>query len=204
MVAIRTIPRLVSRLGVAVPVIEHPELNSLIKQSLPLAALYTATLIVLWQPDDMARNVLALCLSPILIWVSLEDFRSHHLPNMGSALIAGVGIVYWAVVEPSVLVAHVLTGAAVLMVFWAVGAWYFRRHGEEGLGIGDAKLFAAGALVVGPWQVPGLILFASVGGIVGYGLRALRARAEGGRSEARGLPFGPFIAFAVVVVGASY
>ena len=77
-------------------------------------------------------------------------------------------------------------------LLWLVGEMYFRRAATEGLGIGDAKLFGAGAVLLGPFHLPDLFLLSSLGGILGWVLTR--------KSRDGGIPFGPFIAYAIFVL----
>lgn len=71
-------------------------------------------------------------------------------------------------------------------LFWAVGQYYFWRTGQEGLGLGDAKLFAASGAWLGPAALPYVLLIAALGGLV-----FLRMRKNAVRRE---IAFGPWLA----------
>ena len=77
-------------------------------------------------------------------------------------------------------------------LFWAIGQFYFVRHGQEGLGLGDAKLFAASGSWLGVGLLPYVLLVASLGGLV----YALLTR----RNPDRRVAFGPWLACAFMVV----
>jgi leader peptidase (prepilin peptidase) / N-methyltransferase len=68
-----------------------------------------------------------------------------------------------------------------------MGEWYFRRYGQEGLGLGDAKLFAAAGAWLGWQALPMALLIAAVSGLV-------VALALGKTARATPLPFGPALA----------
>ena len=72
-------------------------------------------------------------------------------------------------------------------------AWlYHKIRGRDGLGLGDAKLFAAAGAFVG-WQgLPLVLLVASGGGVVAILLLRLRGRVIGPTDI---IPFGPFLGF---------
>lgn len=123
-----------------------------------------------------------------LTWLSWYDLRCLRLPDIGTlSLIAG-GLLHTQL--PGTLsFQDALTGAAAgFSIFWVVGAIHFRLRRREGLGLGDAKLFAAAGAWLG-WETLPLLL----------GLASLSALAwlltMPGR---RDLPFafGPWLALA--------
>ena len=124
----------------------------------------------------IATSALAAVLAR-LAWVDLRTFR---LPNIYTVPLIGAGLV---------LVAGALTGFG---LFWAIGQFYFVRHGQEGLGLGDAKLFAASGSWLGVGLLPYVLLVASLGGLV----YALLTR----RNPDRRVAFGPWLACAFMVV----
>lgn len=159
-----------------------------------LAAVYALTGAVLWRGDP-GGAVLALALTPLMIWITCADLDRFEIPDGAVLGLAGVAAVFlWA--TGGDLLWHILTGAAVTAVLWLAGAFYFRRKGHEALGIGDAKLFGAGAFLLGPWQLPDLFLLSSIGGIAA--ICVVRLSAE--TSHAKGVPFGPFIAYAIYIL----
>lgn len=103
-----------------------------------------------------------------------------------------VGLVHLGRTEPHTIWLQLAAATLILALFWIAGEIYFRKSGHEGLGIGDAKLLAAGALNIGIDQFWLLLLLASVGGIVAALAPWARARV---RPDA--IPFGPFIAYSL-------
>ena len=71
------------------------------------------------------------------------------------------------------------------------------RPGREGLGLGDAKLFAAAGAWVSWEGLPSVLLLAAAGALAWH-LGA--ARWGGRRLEGRELPFGPYLAAALWLV----
>jgi len=166
-----------------------------LKSALPFEALYIVTFACLWDMFDWQQLVLAVTLAPFLIWISVKDMQVFEIPDLATCAVAMIGVVNLWVRTPHLLVTNVGVGLVVMGVFWAVGSLYFAATGRDGLGIGDAKLLGAGALLLGPWKVPELILISSVGGILGYGVSALRSS-----DNTEGIPFGPFIAYSVFIL----
>ena len=162
--------------------------------------LYAVTFWGLWNVGDWQQGALCAALIMPLIWLSVSDFQTFELPDFGTLMVAAISFMFVGLTNPTALMLHVATGTFVTASLWLVGGFYFRRTGQEGLGIGDAKLFGAGAVLLGPWQLPDLILLASMGGILGYGLSRLHCA----QTERR-IPFGPFIAYAMLKLrGAQY
>jgi leader peptidase (prepilin peptidase)/N-methyltransferase len=124
-----------------------------------------------------------------LAWVDLRTFR---LPDIYTLPLIGAGLVLALVtdrISVGASVAGALTGFG---LFWAIGHFYFSRHGQEGLGLGDAKLFAASGSWLGVWLLPYVLLVASLGGLA----FALMTR----RNPERKVAFGPWLAFAFMTV----
>lgn len=136
----------------------------------------------------ISTSVLAAVLAR-LAWVDLRTFR---LPDIYTLPLIGAGLVLALVtdrISVGASVAGALTGFG---LFWAIGHFYFSRHGQEGLGLGDAKLFAASGSWLGVWLLPYVLLVASLGGLA----FALMTR----RNPERNVAFGPWLAFAFMTV----
>jgi leader peptidase (prepilin peptidase)/N-methyltransferase len=136
----------------------------------------------------ISTSVLAAVLAR-LAWVDLRTFR---LPDIYTLPLIGAGLVLALVtdrISVGASVAGALTGFG---LFWAIGHFYFSRHGQEGLGLGDAKLFAASGSWLGVWLLPYVLLVASLGGLA----FALMTR----RNPERKVAFGPWLAFAFMTV----
>lgn len=136
----------------------------------------------------ISTSVLAAVLAR-LAWVDLRTFR---LPDIFTLPLIGAGLVLALVtdrISVGASVAGALTGFG---LFWAIGHFYFSRHRQEGLGLGDAKLFAASGSWLGVWLLPYVLLVASLGGLA----FALMTR----RNPERKVAFGPWLAFAFMTV----
>lgn len=162
---------------------------------LPLIVLYGLTLFAFATRAEVATIATGSALILPLVWLSIRDSQTFEIPDLATLTIAVIAVAYLAVTESTLIPRHTAAGAAVVASFWLFGEIYFRRNGHEALGIGDAKLFGAGALLLGPWKIPDLILLASFGGTLAYGFSHLR-----GQRDEIGIPFGPFIAYAIFVL----
>jgi len=165
-----------------------------VSTGLGLTFLYLATFAVLWTLGDWLQLILSVLLVPLLIWLSLHDLRTLEIPDFATLGIAFVALAHVALMDMDALLIHMATGAGVTAFIWVFGELHFWRAGEEGLGIGDAKLFGAGALLLGPLQIPELILLPSLGGIAFHIISMVSGK------KYRGIPFGPFISYAIFVL----
>ncbi|WP_179214814.1 prepilin peptidase [Octadecabacter ascidiaceicola] len=137
--------------------------------------------------------VVALCLIPLSLWVTLQDLKDFTIPNMAVLLIVGLGIIANIQFSPDMFLFNAVAGLVVLALFGTIGAVLFRVKGVDALGFGDAKLIAACSLLCGVAALPTLLLIASLGGIV-VGLIQLKL------GRASGVAFGPYIVFANFLV----
>ena len=155
---------------------------------LALAALWTATVAVLWgEPVELA---LGLVFVFTLLAVTLTDLERRVIPNkiLLAAAIAGVAIA--AVGDPSSLPERVLAaGAAGGLLFLVVLAY------PRGMGLGDVKLTALMGFYLGRNVAPAILLALLLGSIVGL---AMIAR-HGAAARKQAIPFGPFLAVGGVV-----
>lgn len=143
--------------------------------------------------ERWAKTVMvwSLLLLPLLSWISVSDLRRREIPDMASLLVALVGALLWAG-SPNDLFWNTIASVATALALGIAGGIFWRRTGREWLGLGDAKLIGAGTMVVG-WDALWVMLFlASVGGICA-------AFATRWRSVERDIPFGPFLAYAILV-----
>ena len=136
--------------------------------------------------DIIVSGVVAVWLAAIAV----TDLKSLRIPDYLSLplVIAGLCLAWF---DGHMVAADHLIGAGVGFLTMAVfGQAYFRLRGHEGLGLGDAKLFAAAGAWLG-WQgLPLVLLVASVGGLAW----AVVTRQKGE------LAFGPWLALGFWVV----
>ncbi|ESQ14324.1 MAG: hypothetical protein N838_11960 [Thiohalocapsa sp. PB-PSB1] len=142
-----------------------------------------------------ALQLVDLALAVPLVWLTVEDLRKTEIPNLATVAVAAVGVLVLATAPADQILVHGLGAAAVWAGFWAIGEAIFRWSGQEGLGQGDAKLFAAGTLLLGLAALPMLVLLASCGGIAAV----LLARSRGAVDRSA-IPFGPFIGYAIYIL----
>jgi leader peptidase (prepilin peptidase) / N-methyltransferase len=133
----------------------------------------------------------------LLLTLSFIDFRAYRLPDFLTlpTLLAGLAVTWWA--WPSALPDHLL---GVVFGYGALAGlgWLYRLcRGRDGIGLGDAKLLAAGGAWLSWQALPGVILSAALLGLaavlIGWlaGLILLKG--------ATPVPFGPCLAAAIWV-----
>jgi leader peptidase (prepilin peptidase)/N-methyltransferase len=126
-----------------------------------------------------------------LAWIDATSFR---LPDVLTLPLLLAGLAEAALFEPEELNARAIAAACAYTALWLLAYAYRRLRGREGLGLGDAKLLAAGGAWLGPWLLPNVLLLAALIALA----FALLLRLRGTRLHAQlRLPFGPFLAGAI-------
>lgn len=129
----------------------------------------------------------------MLVAVALIDFRTYRIPDWLSLPLVVIGLGWAAWSDPSSWQAHLLGAVGGYASLAAFGALYFRKFGRDGLGLGDAKLFAAAGAWLGWQALPMVLLIASAGGLI-------FALATGGRRRDQRIAFGPWICCGIWLV----
>ncbi|MDQ1901660.1 A24 family peptidase [Paracoccus sp. WLY502] len=133
-----------------------------------------------------------------LVAISVIDIRTRRIPDLLSLSLMCAGLIQaaWAVqrgAAPTVLTDSIIGAASGYLVFAAIGAAFFRMRGQEGLGLGDAKLLAAAGAWLGWQMLPAVVLIAALGGLAQM---AVAGRLWPARAADRSLAFGPWLALA--------
>lgn len=130
----------------------------------------------------------------LLAYIAVSDFRKFRIPDHATLPLALGGLV-WAFLYAPAPWLHVISALSVGGVFLALALGYERLRGVEGLGLGDAKLVAAGAL----WVGSGIALAVALGAGAALAVTALRVR-QGRGSMSDPIPFGPYLACGIGAV----
>jgi leader peptidase (prepilin peptidase)/N-methyltransferase len=140
---------------------------------------------------------LAAVLLAVLAVLTVIDARTYRLPDLITLpLIAGGVLASWLIGAPVWL--SVLGAGLGYGVLVGVEKAYERTRGRQGLGRGDAKLFAAGGAWCGALALPFILLAASVSALIYVGvLRLATGRTIGGDDM---IAFGPFLAFGIALI----
>lgn len=162
-----------------------------------LASVYGATfLLAAWHATPGGLVWLAPVLAVPLIWLSVTDLRRFEIPDTATLSIALCGALFQWVARPGRLGSEISLAVGLAVLLWIGGGIAFRRTGREALGIGDAKLIGAGTLCTGFAAIWWALLIACLGGIAG----TMAARRGHGHDQEFGIPFGPFLAYAIYMV----
>jgi leader peptidase (prepilin peptidase) / N-methyltransferase len=163
---------------------------------LAVSALTVSALMIvaalLWAPSDWkyASIILAVPLS----WASFIDADRFILPNIITLGLVAGGLAFRIPFGVSEMLPFAIGAVAGFSTIAAAASAYRHVRGQDGLGMGDAKLFAAGGAWLGWPALPNMLLAASVMALIFVAIRHwLRLRAK----EAQRVAFGPFIAAAI-------
>lgn len=137
----------------------------------------------------MALMLASLTLGAMLAAIAVIDLRTLRIPDALSLPLIAMGVIWGGWFEDANGAAHLLGACAGYASLAGFGALYFRLRGREGLGLGDAKLFAAAGAWLG-WQALPLVLTLAAAGGLAFALATRRAR------DAR-MAFGPWLALGV-------
>lgn len=166
---------------------------------LALTTFYAALALVALRGDTTPVPVLAISvpLGTALIALTIIDMRTMRLPDaITLPLIAAGPLVALAFGWDGVLW-HIGSAAAGFLFLFAVARGYEAWRGRAGLGLGDAKLFAAAGAWLGMEALPSVMVWGSCAALAAVLFTALSGR----RIEASTrIPFGPFLAFSFWLV----
>lgn len=124
--------------------------------------------------------------------VAFIDARTQRIPDALNVFLALLGLVF-AHLEQRWLEALLGAGVGYGMI-WGVNALYRAAKGRDGVGMGDAKLLAAGGVWVGWFGVPFVVLIASSLAIAVIAFRRLQGHRIAATDR---IAFGPALALGV-------
>jgi leader peptidase (prepilin peptidase)/N-methyltransferase len=151
-----------------------------------------------WVTTGAAVVWLSLVLAAFLVCISVIDLRHQIVPDALSLPMLMAGLASTALLQPAALLWHVLAAAAGYVVIAGVRAAYRKWRGIEGIGLGDAKLFAAAGAWLDLSGLPTALLYAAFIGILAVlFLSMFKKRFLGAQTR---LPFGPFLAVGIWLV----
>ena len=135
----------------------------------------------------------SMVLALVLLALSWIDLERYILPDVLTLPLIVSGVML-AVVQDGPILESAL-GALVGYGLVAGLAYVWRRQfGRDGIGLGDAKLLAAGGAWVGVFGLPYILLISSGGALVLIVALAPLRKSTNFRSV---MPFGPMLAFAI-------
>ena len=139
----------------------------------------------------------SLALGWTLLALAVIDLRHHLLPDLLTLPLLPAGLAVAWLIEPGHLVDHGIGAVAGLIGFVLV-AWLYRlARRREGLGLGDAKLLAAGGAWLGWQALPSVVLIAAASALA----VALAGALAGAKLAATTrVAFGPYLALGIWLV----
>lgn len=125
----------------------------------------------------------------LLAYLAWTDLKTKELPNLPVLAVAGLGAFHVYKTAPDLLLQKSLTAGATVLGFLVLVELYQRVRGQFGMGMGDAKLFAALSF----WLPLTQVFFLIAGACLLFALVSvyLRRGREGGAHDEQ--PFGPYI-----------
>ncbi len=137
--------------------------------------------------------LLATAAGGLLLALAVIDARHLLIPDGASVVLVLLGLIEGATTSAGPALVDRVIGAGVgWMALVAIEAGYRQLRGREGLGRGDAGLFAAAGAWTGWQELPVVLLVASLTGLAFVALRGLHERRL--PEAARAIAFGPFLA----------
>lgn len=156
--------------------------------ALYLGLIGTLACLALGSPADA---LLGAVLSFGLAWAAIVDIDRFILPDVITLGLVIVGLAA-ALNEGALAVESRVIGAAVGYGSLALLAGAYQHlRGRSGLGMGDAKLLAAGGAWLGWTALPAILLIASLSCLAFVGAKAFM---HGGKMPSGAIPFGPYLA----------
>jgi leader peptidase (prepilin peptidase)/N-methyltransferase len=135
-------------------------------------------------------------LCALLTAAAIIDARTQRLPDVITLGIGLMGAAY-VLVTGGEIGAGVLGAVLGYGLIWGVNALYRARRGHDGVGMGDAKLLAAGGLWIGWFGVPFVVLIGSSLALAVIGYRHLRGDRVAATDR---IAFGPYLAAGIAGV----
>jgi leader peptidase (prepilin peptidase)/N-methyltransferase len=135
----------------------------------------------------------------ILLFGALVDLRTRLLPNEMNLIlvITGLLVSFWQGGGQGLLYALLATIIG-YGVFFIIAKIYLRLRGREGLGLGDAKLLAAGGAWLGPFALSWVILLACIIALAGILITSIYSRKKTKADTI--ISFGPALAIAIYLL----
>lgn len=134
-------------------------------------------------------------LGAVLTAIAVHDLKHFRIPDHLSLFVAFAGMVFWSLSDLAELPRQIFAACAFGGSLWLMRETHARLTGRIGLGLGDVKLAAAGAIWLNPVMLPMLLFVASLTGLVFASATAL---AQGGNLRQVRIAFAPFLGGAIL------
>ena len=136
-------------------------------------------------------------LGAILVALSCIDVQTFRLPNVLTLPLVALGLIFTVIFAWDDLWLRIAAAGLGYAALYFVAEVYLRTRGHPGLGLGDAKLFAASGAWLGLEGLPGVLLIASLAALAWAALSRFSGRKITAQTR---LAFGPFLAFGTWIV----
>ena len=146
---------------------------------------------------DGPTTWLAVGLGWVLLFGALVDARTHLLPDIVTLGLIPLGLgASYLTGSMSGLIGATL-GAIIGYASLAGLAWAYKKfRGRDGIGMGDAKLLAAGGAWCGAYALPWIVAIGAGSTLIFVAILALLGRDVSGKTA---LPFGPGLALGIFI-----
>ena len=141
--------------------------------------------------------VASLVLCAALVALSTIDTETFLLPDSITLPLVVVGLLMPWGTGAAAHIERALAAALGFALLWGVAWFYESWRGRSGLGMGDAKLFAAAGAWLGLEALATVLGYAAIAALASVAVARLRG---GSVSWAARIPFGPYLAFAIWMV----
>ena len=133
----------------------------------------------------------------VLVCLAYIDLRTFRLPDAITLPLILSGLFFNGFCQERFIPFHDSAIGAILgyASLWLLNSLYRLTKKQDGIGMGDAKLLAALGAWLGWLSLPGILLMASLTGLIG-GFIWLQWNKQNHRSA---FPFGPFLAIAGII-----
>ena len=160
-----------------------------------LAGLFFILALVAFGQASASAAVIAatVTLASCLLVLTYQDLRSLILPDVVTLPLLGLGVAWSGLWGVGLLQAALGAGLAYGLIYGLEMYWR-RVRGRDGIGLGDAKLFAAGGTWLGVFALPIVLLIASGAALLVILTVAIMLRR---REEMHKIPFGPFLSLGI-------
>ncbi|MGE5270980.1 MAG: prepilin peptidase [Thiohalocapsa sp.] len=133
-----------------------------------------------------------------LLALSLFDMRSYRVPDALTLPLLLAGLVVTFIAWPDELSDHLLGAALGYAVVAGIAALYRHLRRRQGIGLGDAKLLAAGGAWLSWQPLPTVVLVAAALAMLAAVAAAASRRVP--LSPALRVPFAPFLGLAIWLI----
>jgi len=163
-----------------------------------LVVLYALPALLPWRGNTLPTQVLALSLilAAALIALSEIDRQKFRLPDVITIPLVLTGILAAAILDRGIVWHAFSAGLGLTFIVLADQA-YRALRGFSGIGLGDAKLFAASGAWLGAEGLPTALLWSCASALLVLVLVHALGQKVGARSA---IPFGSFLAFGTWLV----